>query len=222
MATSKPSKTGIILTILSTLAFVGSTMLLSFLALDIIYLPYLSPLAHLVALLISPFVPLLFPAFLGVFLKVCRRATWPKKKFWLFMTGSSVFQHTGRAVADALALWRHGEVCGLAECRGRWLEWLLVVWVVAAQSAGWRWDLGYVDAWIDHLVDQEAEKWVRAEADGVAVAPGEASQERDLEKGDEGFETAVYRSAQEDKKQLAAMDAEDEVLVVVVSEEDMA
>ncbi|KAJ5033570.1 uncharacterized protein L3040_008682 [Drepanopeziza brunnea f. sp. 'multigermtubi'] len=219
MATPRPSKTSLILAHLGTLAFVGSTMLLSFLALDIIYLPYLSPLAHLVALLISPFIPLLFPAFLGVFLKVCRRATWPKKKFWVFMTGSSVFQHTGRAVADALALWHHGEGCGLAECRGRWLEWVLVVWVVAAQSAGWRWDLGYVDAWIDHLVDQEAEKWARAEADGGAQ--GELEHGPDLEKGTERLEKVVCRAAQEDKQQLAALGAEEEVLVLVVSE-DMA
>ncbi|KAI6714858.1 hypothetical protein JHW43_002607 [Diplocarpon mali] len=170
--------------ILSFLLFVGTVALFTFLALDILTIPYLTPVAHFLALLVSPFVPLFFPAFVGVFLKVLARprSSWPKRTTWLLITGSWVFQHLQRAVVDAFTLWGGGDVCGLRECRGEWAEWALVLVVVCAHCAGLRWDAGYVDRWLDRLIAQEAEK--RAKEAEEKIARGEVPADLDLEKAD--------------------------------------
>ncbi|PBP19798.1 hypothetical protein BUE80_DR009309 [Diplocarpon rosae] len=194
--------------------FIGTVFLFTMLALDIFSMPYLTPAAHFLARLLAPFVPLLFPLFLGLFLKVLARprATWPKKTSWLLITGSWVFQHLQRATADAVALWDAGNVCGLRACRGKWVEWVLVLAVVGAQYAGLRWEAGYVDGWIDQLIAQEAEKKVKEDQD--MMARGEVPDGWDLEKAD----LARFVGAVEEKKVL--MDGEkEEVLVVVVEEE---
>ncbi|PBP23618.1 hypothetical protein BUE80_DR005642 [Diplocarpon rosae] len=193
---------------------IGAALLFTMLALDIFTIPYLTPAAHSLARLLAPLVPLLFPLFLGLFLKVLARprATWPKKTSWLLITGSWVFQHLQRATADAVALWAAGDVCGLRACRGKWVEWVLVLAVVGAQCAGLRWEAGYVDGWIDHLIAQEAEKKVKEDQD--MMVRGEVPDGWDLEKAD----SAGFVGAVEEKTDLKHGETE-EVLVVVVGEE---
>lgn len=185
----------------AVLAFIGFIFLLTFLACDIIYIPYLSEFAHFLALIISPFVPFLFPGLLGVFLKVCQHKNWPKKKTWVLITASWVFQHVQRAITDAIKLWGHGNVCGLRECKGKWVEWALVLVVVLCQIGGWKWDNGYVDRWIDTLIIEEAEK--KAKEDAEKIAKGEMPAEIDLEKAD-NFESVEYKDAEAEKRELKA------------------
>lgn len=35
-------------------------------------------------------------------------------------------------------------LCGLNECKGKWVEEALIVTVVVCQLMGWKWDNGYV------------------------------------------------------------------------------
>jgi len=210
----KTSTSRIILAILAIIAVIGAIFLITFLALDVFYIPYLSEFSKFLVLLLSPFLPLFFPLFLGVFLKVCQHKTWPGKKVWVFITGSWVFQHLQRAVTDAIALYHGGDVCGLSECKGKWVEWVLVVAVVACQVGGAKWDAGYVDMWIDGLVKQEAQAKAAKRA-----ANGELPQGSDLEKADT-FEGVVYADVDEEKRELKARDEiiveeTKEILVVV-------
>ncbi|KAK0114053.1 hypothetical protein ONS96_014900 [Cadophora gregata f. sp. sojae] len=196
----KSSTFHILLAILTVLFIISTIFLITFLTTDLLYIPYLSEFSKLLVLLLSPLVPLFFPFFLGVFLKVCQHKTWPRKKVWVFVTGSWVFQHLQRAVTDAIALYHGGEVCGLRECKGKWVEWVLVGAVVMCQAGGWRWDLGCVDWWIDGLVKQEA--WAEAQKRAVS---GEVLEGLDLEKADK-FEGLVYMDADEEKRELKARD----------------
>ncbi|PVH74449.1 hypothetical protein DL98DRAFT_30566 [Cadophora sp. DSE1049] len=215
----KSSTFHIIIAILAIVAIIGSIFLITFLATDLFYIPYLSEFSKFIVLLLSPFIPLFFPFFLGVFLKVCQHKTWPRKKVWIFITGSWVFQHLQRAVTDAIALYHGGDVCGLSECKGKWVEWTLVVGIVLCQIGGKKWDAGYVDRWIDGLIKQEAQAQAQKRA-----ASGEMPQGSDLEKADK-FEGVVYTDADEEKRELKARDemvAEDTQEVLVVVDEQKA
>ncbi|KAH7383147.1 hypothetical protein BKA64DRAFT_684065 [Cadophora sp. MPI-SDFR-AT-0126] len=210
----KSSTSRIILTVLAIVAIFGFILLTTFLATDLFYIPYLSEFSKFLVLLISPIVPLFFPFFLGVFLKVCQHKTWPRKKVWIFITGSWVFQHLQRAVTDAIALYHGGDVCGLSECKGKWVEWSLVVGIVLCQIGGRKWDAGYVDRWIDGLIQREAQAEAQKRAE-----KGEMPDRSDLEKADK-FEGVVYADANEEKRELKARDemvveVNQEVLVVV-------
>ncbi|KAH6694231.1 hypothetical protein BKA61DRAFT_624379 [Leptodontidium sp. MPI-SDFR-AT-0119] len=193
----------IVLAILAVVGVLGGMILLVLLALDVFYIPYLTEFAKFLALILSPFVPFLFPGFLGVFLKICQHKTWPRKKAWMFITGSWGFQHFQRAVTDAVTLYGGGDVCGLKECKGKWVEWILVGVVVMCQIGGWKWDGGYVDLCIETIIMDEAER--QARADEAKIAKGEMPEGTDLEKADK-FEGVVYKSADEEKKELMARD----------------
>ncbi|KAH7369493.1 hypothetical protein BKA65DRAFT_386481 [Rhexocercosporidium sp. MPI-PUGE-AT-0058] len=215
----KPKSTTFRITIfiLAMVGIIGGTILITLLALDVFYIPYLSEFSKFLVLILSPFVPLLFPSFLGVFLKVCQHKTWPRKKVWVCITGSWVFQHLQRAVTDAMTLYGDGNVCGLRECTGKWLEWALVGVVVSCQVGGWKWDGGYVDRWIENIIKEEAAK--QAKVDAEKIAKGEMPEGMDLEKANK-CEGLVYQNADEEKRRLMARDEmaneeSKEVLVVV-------
>ncbi|KAG4431402.1 hypothetical protein IFR05_013113 [Cadophora sp. M221] len=212
----------IILIIIGVIGVFGGTILIALLALDVFYIPYLTEFAKFIVLILSPFVPLLFPLFLGVFLKVCQHKTWPRKKVWMCVTGSWVFQHFQRAVTDAMTLYGGGDVCGLKECKGKWVEWMLVSVVVMCQIGGWKWDGGYVDRWIENIIKEEAEK--QAKVDAAKIAKGEMPMGTDLEKADK-YEGVVYKTADEEKRELMARDdmvveEASEVLVLVDEQKD--
>ncbi|KAL2063868.1 hypothetical protein VTL71DRAFT_4362 [Oculimacula yallundae] len=200
------------LLILSCIAACGAIILITLLAIDVFYIPFLSEFSHFIAWIISPFVPLLFPLFLGVFLKICQHKTCPEKKNWMFITGSWVFQHLQRAVTDLIRLigsWDTEGVCGLSECRGKWVEWILVCYVVAGQIAGWKWDAGYVQWWVDSLVAGHWKK--QAEVDEEARKRGEIPTGLDMEKGEdcvegEKFVEVSFPSAEAEKRMLMAGD----------------
>lgn len=199
----KSNKLKIFLAVLAVIGLMSITTFMCLLALDVFYIPYLSEFSKFLVSILSPFVPLFFPLFLGVFLKVCQHKTWPRKKVWVCVTGSWVFQHLQRAVTDAITLYGDGNVCGLSECKGKWVEWTLTGIVVLGQITGGKWDAGYVDRWIENIIKEEAEKL--AKLDAAAIAKGEMPKGMDLEKADK-FESVVYKSAEEEKRELMARD----------------
>ncbi|CZT10610.1 uncharacterized protein RAG0_15033 [Rhynchosporium agropyri] len=194
-----------IIVILTILTFLGVIVLLALLALDIFTIPYLTPFAHFLALLISPFVALLFPLFLGVFLKICQHRTWPKKRSWVLISGSWVLQHVQRAVTDLITLIGDrkgkgvGGLCGLHECEGKWVEWCLVCVVVGGQIVGFKWDAGYVDGWIKRIVEEDRRKQMVINEE--ARERGEVPAGSDLEKA-EMSKGVGFKSAEEQEMAL--------------------
>jgi len=158
---------------------------------------------------------LIFPIYLGIFLKVCAypKKEWAGKKRWMLITGCWGFSHTQRAVQDIWKIWGpvyKGKglegVCGLKECKGLWVEEALIVLVVIAQLRGWKWDNGLVDRWIQGVITQEKLAAERAKT--------KDSVER-MEKGEE-IETAVVVEDAE-KRELMARDG---IVVADVEEKE--
>jgi hypothetical protein len=189
MATSetpkKSSKLRIFLVILAVISTFSTVVLMSLLATDVFTIPYLTPVAHLLATLLSPFVPLLAPLTLGAFLKVCQHATFPGKKTWVVITACWCFNQVQRVCGDIRSLYSWTgtddalEICGF-ECRGSWVEVALLVVVVLGQWRGWRWDAGLVDKWVEGLVCQGkmAEEAKRLKAVERDVERGVVVEER--------------------------------------------
>jgi hypothetical protein len=140
--------------------FVGTIVLLVLLARDVFTLTYLTPFAHFLRTIFTPFVPLLAPLTFGTFLKVCQHEKFPGQKLWIFITASWAFQHVKRAWRNVMSLYlgraEDGGVmlCGLDECYAAWIEEVLLLVVIVGQIRGWKWDAGYVDMWIDGLAKQ--------------------------------------------------------------------
>jgi hypothetical protein len=156
----KLNKLRVFLVIFAFLVFVSSVVLFSLLGHDIFTIPYLTPFAHFLGKIISPFLPFLAPLTFGTFLKVCQHETFPGKKSWCFITGGYCFTHMQRACKDVARLYvgrgENGivELCGLNECRSDWVETGLLVLVVVGQWRGWRWDFGLVEKWVEETVNQ--------------------------------------------------------------------
>lgn len=200
------SRTKQVLVILGILVFFGLVVLFTLLAYDVFTIPILTPIAHFLALILSPFVPLIFPIYLAIFLRVCAypRKQWPGKRRWQFITGCWGFSHTQRAVRNGFKLWkpvyRNGVegMCGLNECKGKWVEEALIVVVVVCQLRGWKWDNGLIDKWIEGLVKQEK----------IAAERAKNNNENRMEKGEMTEEIVnEYPSAEEEKRELMAEDA---------------
>ncbi|XMA19793.1 hypothetical protein WAI453_012584 [Rhynchosporium graminicola] len=213
-----------IIVILTILTFLGVIVLLALLALDIFTIPYLTPFARFLALLISPFVPLLFPLFLGVFLKICHHRTWPKKRSWVLISGSWVLQHVQRAVTDLITLIGDqkgkgvGGLCGLHECEGKWVEWCLVCVVVGGQIAGFKWDAGYVDGWIESIVEEDRRKQMVINEE--ARKRGEVPSRLDLEKAEVFDQVLYFKSAEEEKSILVVGETLAQKKVLFVLDEE--
>jgi hypothetical protein len=184
MASSEaPKKTGklrIFLFILAGTTLFPVMVLMIFLATDVLTIPYLTPVAHFLGIILSPFVPLLAPLMLGAFLKVCQHPTFPRKKTWVLITACWCFNQVQRVCTDVRGLWSWTgvegalEICGLNECKGSWVEVGLLVLVVLGQWRGWRWDMGLVDKWVEGIVAQNinAEEAKRQKAMGADVERG--------------------------------------------------
>ncbi|KAH8751211.1 hypothetical protein BGZ57DRAFT_1010152 [Hyaloscypha finlandica] len=155
-APKKTSKLRIFLFILAGTTLFSAMVLMIFLATDVLTIPYLTPVAHFLGIILSPFVPLLAPLMLGAFLKVQRVCT-DVRGLWSW-TGEE----------GAL------EICGLNECKGSWVEVGLLVLVVLGQWRGWRWDMGLVDKWVEGIVAQNinAEEAKKQKAMGADVERG--------------------------------------------------
>jgi hypothetical protein len=170
----------IVLPFLLGLIFMSFVVLMTLLAIDVFTLPYLTPFAHFLATILSPFLPLMAPITLGMFLKICQHETFPKKKMWIFLTGGWCLNHVQRVCNNVSGLYLgksdSGEMmfCGLNDCRGSWVEAGLLVVVVVGQWMGWRWDAGLVDKWVQLVVTQarkqEEEKRKKAEGSDVEKA----------------------------------------------------
>jgi hypothetical protein len=215
------SRTKKVLITLGMLVFFGLVVLFTLLACDVFTIPILTPIAHFLAIILAPFVPLIFPIYLGIFLRVCAypRKEWPGKRRWMFITGCWGFSNTQRAVRNAFKLWKPvyknglDSMCGLNECKGYWVEEGLVVLVVICQMRGWRWDNGLIDKWIEGLVKQEK----------IAAEKAKNNEENRMEKGEmtENEVVVENQTAEEEKKELMARDAiastdievKDEVLI---------
>jgi hypothetical protein len=176
----KTSKLHIFLYILTSIIFFSVVLLMCLLATDVFTIPYLTPIAHFLAIILAPFVPLLAPFMLGAFLKICQHPTFPGKKTWVLITGCWCLNQVQRVCKDARSLWswtgEEGtlEICGLTECKGSWVEVGLLVLVVLGQWRGWRWDMGLVDKWVEGIVAQnvKTEEAKRQKAIGGDVERG--------------------------------------------------
>jgi hypothetical protein len=179
-APKKTSKLRIFLFILASITLFSVMVLIIFLATDVLTIPYLTPVALFLGIILSPFVPLLAPLMLGAFLKVCQHPTFPRKKTWVLITGCWCFNQVQRVCTDVRDLWSWAggegalEICGLNECRGSWVEVGLLVLVVLGQWRGWRWDMGLVDKWVEGIVARniKAEEAKRQKAMGADVERG--------------------------------------------------
>jgi hypothetical protein len=161
--------------IISTYIFLLiAIFVLTLLALDVFTVPYLTPFAHFVKTLISPFVPLIMPFYLGAFLKVYKHEPFPSRKQWMFSTGCIIFQQVPRELKNMGSLYEfkrlgNGQglfglgleaevVCGLKECTSSWVEAALMVGVVVGEWMGWKWDAGYVQKWVKNVAEESIKK----------------------------------------------------------------
>lgn len=158
-----PKKNGMLCKVLAVLAiniFFFLVVLFSLLAADVYTISYLTPIAHFLALILSPFAPLVAPVMLGTFLKVCQHENFPGKKTWVFVTACWCFNSAQRAYQDVRSLWSWtGEedalkICGMSACKGSWVEVGLLVIVVLGQWRGWKWDVGLIDKFVEGIVEQ--------------------------------------------------------------------
>lgn len=136
----------------------GLAILLTLLAIDVFTIPYLTPFAHFLALILAPFIPFLAPLTLTAFLRICRHESFPSKKYWACITGVWVVNHIQRVSKDTATLYlgrgAEGEVelCGLMECKGAWVQSLLIAGVVLGELVGLKWEFGLVDLWVEGIV----------------------------------------------------------------------
>lgn len=175
-----------VLALLAINVFIFLVVLFSLLAADVYTISYLTPIAHFLALILSPFAPLVAPVMLGTFLKVCQHETFPGKKTWVFVTACWCFNSAQRVYQDVRSLlsWTGGEdaleICGVRECRGSWVEVGLLVIVVLGQWRGWMWDVGLIDKFVEGIVEQgrKEEEAKRLKALGNDVEKGIAVDEK--------------------------------------------
>lgn len=161
-----------VLAVLAINVFLFLVVLFSFLAADVYTISYLTPIAHFLALILSPFAPLIAPCMFGTFLKVCQHETCPGKKTWVFVMACWCFNSAQVVYRDVRSLWSWTgeddalEICGVRECKGSWVEVGLLVVVVLGQWRGWRWDVGligkFVEAIVEHGRKEEEAKRLKA------------------------------------------------------------
>jgi hypothetical protein len=174
------------LALLAINVFIFLVVLFSLLAADVYTISYLTPIAHFLALILSPFAPLVPPFMLGTFLKVCQHETFPGKKTWVFVTACWCFNSAQRVYQDVRSLWSWTgeddalEICGVSECKGSWVEVGLLVVVVLGQWGGWWWDVGLIDKFVEGIVEQgrKAEEAKRLKTLGNDVEKGTAADKK--------------------------------------------
>jgi hypothetical protein len=225
-STPKPAfRIKIALIILSMITFFALLILFCLLAVDVFTIPYLTPLAHFLAIIISPFIPLIFPFYLSIFLKVCSypKTLWPGQKKWIFITAAWGFSHTERVVRNTWKIWGgvikgNGieAVCGLEECRGKWVEEVLILLVVVAHIKGWKWDFGVGDKWVDSVIEQEEKKIEEARGKDAVQAMEKGEVIVGVDGGDEEKRELMVRdeimSGGEEKEDLL-IETEEKIIV---------
>ena len=179
--------------IFSYAAFLILVLVITLLALDVFTVPYLTPFAHLLKTLISPFVPFLMPLYIGVFIKLYKHVPFPARRKWMLSSACIALQQVPRVLGDLGSLYEFGRlgngfglyglgleaegVCGLQDCTGSWAEAALMVGVIVGEWRGWRWDAGCVQG----LVDGVAEESIREERSRSAEVEPEVER---MEKGE--------------------------------------
>lgn len=110
-----------------------------------------------------------------------------------------------------------GAVCGLDECKGKWVEEGLILLVVIAHLRGWKWDAGFGDKWVESVVEQERKKMEEAKGnDEVQVMEkGEVFVDEEDGVDEEKRELMVRDGVMSDteEKEELLMETEDEGLV---------
>jgi hypothetical protein len=186
---------------------VGTVSLLVLLGEDVITIPYLTPFAHFLAIIGTPFVPFIAPVTLGTFLKVCQHEKFPGQRLWMFVTASWVYQSGQRVWGNVMSLYQgqaeDGGImfCRLDECHAAWIEEVLLLVVIVGQIRGWKWDAGYMDMWVEGLVkaglqQQEAK---RMKEEGRRMEEGTLEVE----------ETSTEAESGQDEKVALLVDVED-------------
>lgn len=108
-------------------------------------------------------------------------------------------------------------VCGLDECKGKWVEEGLILLVVIAHLRGWKWDAGFGDKWVESVVEQERKKIEDAKGNDEVQVMEKGEVFVDEEDGvDEEKRELMVRdgimSGSEEQEELL-METEDEVVV---------
>ncbi|KUJ15057.1 uncharacterized protein LY89DRAFT_686616 [Mollisia scopiformis] len=213
------SRTRIALVMLATVVFIGVVVLFALLADEVFTIPYLTPVAKFLAMVLSPFIPLIFPIYLGIFLKVCAypKTNWPGKTRWVAITAMWGFSHTQRAVQNIWKVWGRAfkgngieSICGLDKCKAAWAEEALTVLVIIAHMRGWSWDNDLFTRWVEGLVKQEKIALENAKRKDSA---------QQMEKGEVAVEDQIVDS---EKSELMAKDGivlEKEKPLVEIEEE---
>lgn len=156
------------------LLLLAPSMLITLLALNVFTIPYLTPLAHFILLILTPIIPFLMPVSLGILIKIWRSQEakeLEKRKIWLLIVASNNYQHISRGTIKLAKLYTRAGVrpgvtggwCALKECSGAYFEAALLIGVVVAEWWGWKWEGGVVDWAISGLCREEIEKMRAAE-----------------------------------------------------------
>jgi hypothetical protein len=164
------------------LLFIGVILVMTLLAVDAFTIPYLTPVAHFINIIISPFIPFLAPITLGIFIKIWRSKEMKQaglRTLWLIISGSQLNNHAMRVWKELanLYIWPNakkgvtGAWCGIDECKGGYFEAALLVGVVVAEWRGWKWEGGLVDTWCVKISEAkrktDAAKVAAKEVDGM-------------------------------------------------------
>ena len=174
----------------------ASVAVLTLLASDVFTVPYLTPFAHFLKVLISPFVPLIMPLYIGAGIKLYKHTPFPSRKHWLLQAGCIALQQSPRVLNDLGALYDWSKLgngmgfmgtgletdgfCALNDCTGSWVEAVLMATVVVGESLGWNWDLGYVQKWVDAVAEEamKKKKEKKSEAEREIMEKGELVDEK--------------------------------------------
>jgi hypothetical protein len=204
----------------------GTVSLLVLLGADVITIPYLTPFAHFLVITGTPFVPLFAPITLGAFLKVCQHKKFPGQRLWMFITASWVYQSGQRVWGNVMSLYLgradDGGVmfCQLDECHAAWIEEALLLIVIVGQIRGWKWDVGYVDMWVDGLVkaglQQQEAKRMKEEERRMEEGTSEVDRPTTEAQSDQGEKVALLVYVED----VESSGGEKEEVLVVEDEEN--
>jgi len=134
----------------------------------------------------SPLTPFKSAFFTSLFLRLYRHAPFPTQgltSFTFFGWALREFEHPVLGIIRLFGDGRNftGEVCGLVECKGIYLEWAVIVVAGVASWREWKWDAGVTewiaekivrDLWGDEEQDEEEEAVIEG-LQGVVVGGDE-------------------------------------------------
>lgn len=182
------------LIVLSFWLFMGAIFGLTLLANDVFTVPYLTPVAHFIKMIITPFLPFFAPLGLGAFIKVWRSKEMKElgiRPLWLFTTGMHLNNNIMWVWPELANLYVRpnasngisGGWCKIGKCGGGYFQAALLVGVVFAEWRGWKWEGGLMDKLIAMMCEESRKTKATKEADGMEK--GSAADEKVAEYHDE-------------------------------------